>query len=177
MNVRMTCALLLAICFSGITGDSILAQSDSTIVPGKRVRVTAPSVSPKRITGKIRELNLLSISIEYDSTLVQLDKNSILKLEVSKGSRRRYIIVGALAGTIVGLGTTMAGASTCESSGSFDFSCLAWLAAIPAGLVVGTVIGIAVSGERWEVVDWDRLRLSIGLPQHDLPGARLSISF
>ena len=102
--------------------ETLTAQDSLKIVSGKRVRVTAPAVSPKSIIGIVKEFDTVLViynvvhSRTYkkeNTSLTTFRLDEISKLELSQGKRRRYIAAGALCGTLAGLVTARIGGSTC----------------------------------------------------------------
>lgn len=128
--------------------------SGQAVPPGARVRVSydcAPSCQVFR--GTVGAVTPDTIVIRVDGETHSLFRGAIRSLEVRTRPNRRLVggVVGFLLGSAAGLGVTVIGASASDCTG--DFGCWGWLAAVPAGALVGTFVGIGVGGgAKWESV-------------------------
>jgi hypothetical protein len=165
--------------------------------PGPRVRVTAPSVSGKRLIGVLAGLDetTLTLQREGDKGPLQMPRASVTKIEVS---RRRSRAAGAGVGMLLGVGTAavvgLVSGDDCGRSpgggpggvwrrrGGGGLYCLDDTAiAVLSGIVivpVATLLGlVATPGEKWEVATVDRLRLAVAPTRGGGVRAALAIRF
>jgi hypothetical protein len=164
----------------GLPLGALKAQQTPAVVAGARVRVLAPKPvcnSPEKwpcyreVVGTLASIDSATIVVRLENAeAVNVSRAPDTKLEVSTGrsacSRHRGACVGLgfLGGAAVGAlgawisvqaqgGVSKCGENLCE---------LAYVVAIPAGAVVGTIVGAVVGGgEDWEGADLPA-RLSVG---------------
>ncbi|HVH31353.1 MAG TPA: hypothetical protein VNA31_06780 [bacterium] len=140
------------------------AQEPPRVSLGTRVRVSNDSkarerygLSTGRVVGTLESLGSSTITVRGDngeSTAVPRLPSTRLDVSAGPGScsgsrRAGCIVVGFFGGALVGVlaGVAAGGAGdTCEGCG------LAFLLTVPAGAVLGTVIGAVVGREHWEAV-------------------------
>jgi hypothetical protein len=125
-------------------------------VPGDRIRV-APLKAPNRKDSAIyhsHSSDAIIMTLEKSGKRVKVPLAAIASLEVCWETRRNGW-AGAGIGFVVG---TLAGGAIGSASGASDpwFGELHTLAGLaigaPAGLVLGTVIGLQIKTEKWEEV-------------------------
>ena len=142
------------------------AASAQDLSPGLYVRISydcqAASSKPqvltscRRIKGPLAAVTTDSLYLAGGSAGVL--RGSIQTLEVRTRGSRRWVGAGLgfLAGTALGVGMAFAAASSCDSSGSLYVDCVALLAIIPVGSLIGIVSGVSIGGgERWQRVPLD----------------------
>jgi len=154
--------------------NGITAQERSPVVEGARVRVSATEFGGKWCTGTLVEWSTDTLTVNCWRTVersweeAEFPLSSITSVEVSRG-RKSNVGKGALIGGLIGAGAGLAiGLSTAnvvEEATTIDeeASITIW-SAVALGLVgagVGVLIGSASTGDRWEKVPLDRLKVSI----------------
>jgi len=177
-------ALLLAATLVVATPRDLVAQTETLVAPGDRVRITAPTISADRVVGTLYKLDgdVCVLRIEGRSPM-KLPLAEVATLEVSRGSKSRAG-VGALVGLAVGA-TTGAflghswGSESCDDGSTF---CLekaenAVLTGTVFGLVgagIGALTGSFIEVERWEEIALDELRIEASALSPD--GVSVSVS-
>lgn len=149
----LVAALVLAAPFT------VLAQQESVLAPGDRIRVTAPAMGVEQLVCTLSAFSADSVVVEDRDTLLSLPLASVTKLEVYRGQQLRGgnravtgLLVGGGAGALFGL---IIGA---PEAGDWGARYVLGGALIFAGLggAVGAFIGAAVRQrrlvERWEPV-------------------------
>jgi hypothetical protein len=145
--------------------------------PGSRVRLTVPCnplAQPGnqsrscRVTGVIVDLGD-SVRVDAAGSTRSYERNAIRRLEVSRGSRSRWL-EGGVAGLVIGATATYlvshSGGTTslCDRSANQDAmssaECVGLVAAGAAGgAAIGVLIGGRIRSERWYHLPLERLRL------------------
>lgn len=160
---------------------SLTAQDAPFLESGSRVRVTNSQHSERtvRVAGALESIDSNTIVVRRDNgERVSVPRLPYTQFEVSNGPgacsggrRGGCVAIGFLGGTLVGVLAAVAGGGTsgCSDCGNG----LIFLWTVPAGALVGTVIGAVVGGEHWQSVT-PRARLSIG--PNDARGLRLGLS-
>jgi len=170
-----------------------MAQADEakTLPSGPRVRLTAPSVSGKRLVGTVVGLDEVALTLQRhgvtDTMLVP--RAAITRLEISRGRRRSK---GALIGAVVGLGSGvalgLATGSDCSSDPDLRALFVAFfggckgttravvisVATVPVGALVGFLVA---PGEKWEASSPDRLRIAVAPTRGGGVRAAVSVRF
>lgn len=158
--MRWTFCLALALALP--TGT--LAGQLAPIARGTRVRVTSPNgpMAPYRVTGTLESINDASIVVlQGNGRATTLTRGEGSRMEVSAGpgtcgrQRAGCVLLGFVGGVLVGFG---AGAVSC---GKRPTECYAPILTVPAGALVGIIIGATVGGERWKKVAELPTRLSL----------------
>ncbi len=158
-----------------VASPNLLAQDSSQVLPGTRVRVTAPAVDANPLKGTVVAVSpeTLTLAVEglvgetWDPRL-EIPVESVTGLELSRGKYSR-LGKGALIGGLIGggLGFGLGVAAAAESGGFYDPGAEAIpMAAALLGVMgagVGGVIGLLSPGERWEEVPLDRIRIEAGV--------------
>jgi hypothetical protein len=150
------------------------ADETNGLSPGARVRLTAPSVSGKRLVGTLRNLDDVTLTFlpRGAAETMQVPRSAITGLEVGRGSRRRKgAIIGAVAGLVSGVALGLATGHDCSEPEFPDVfiglvggcrgtgrAAVISLAAVPAGALLGFALA---PGEKWETVTPGRLRIAV----------------
>lgn len=123
------------------------AQDTPPLVPGARVRVITPD---GRVVGTLESIDSASLQVRAHSGTVNLATRRITHMDVSAGPgicspghRGTCILVGSLVGA--GLGVAL---GAIWGKGSEDAG-MAYLMTVPAGVLVGTIVGVFVGPEHW----------------------------
>ena len=139
---------------------SIDAQETPAVGTGSRVRVTYDEygLHTRRFVGTLESIDSATIVLRRDngdSIHVPRLPNTRLELSAGPGScsgdrRSGCVALGFLGGAAAGVlaGLAGGGAGGCSDCGNVLF----FLLTVPAGAVVGTIIGAVVGGEHWEAV-------------------------
>lgn len=168
---------------------ALRAQDTSALAPGARVRVrpisgtcefTGPSCVYRWVVGTLDSINSVTIALhDEQGTPVSLPRGPNTRLDVSTGpgscseNRGNCVFGGFLLGAGVG---ALAGAIWVKTQGSGcnDNPCgLIYLLTMPAGALVGTIVGASVGGEHWQQVG---PVLRVGLRPTGHQGLALSVS-
>ena len=173
-----------------ITVSGAAAAADPTEAPGggRRVRVTAPAFAGKPLTGSLVALEeaKLKLQREGSSEVVEIPRRDVTRFEVNtRTSRRgRSAGIGAFVGLGVGAILGYAAGDDCDAPDAPSIICISRpTSASGVGLVgaaFGALIGVAVGpGEKWEVRDPGRVRLTVSpsLRRSGGVGLALSIGF
>ena len=136
---------------AAVAAATCAAQDSDVLLPGTRLRVTAPAVSRKPVVGTLIEASereLVLAATSSDRTPIPRDSITRLQRSVRPSLRTR----GALIGFGLGLGAIAA--KTVHAGGCED-GCNGGsvLAAVVAALPVAAVGVIASPGERWVDLD------------------------
>jgi hypothetical protein len=112
----------------------------------------------------------LLLQTETQTTPSAIPLTSVSRLEVSRG-RKSNVLKGMGIGMLIGAGVGVIGGAAvdCYDLADFDQSFCTGVGAAGGalfGLLVGAIAGAASSGDRWEEVPLDRLRLQVA-QQHD----------
>jgi hypothetical protein len=172
-RIGSACLLLLLVPALGRTEQG----TPPDLAPGARVRVLAPTVSSKPLTGTIRSLSedAVTLSVEGHDERVTLARGSILRVEVGQGrNRRKGLLVGGVAAAAVG---AVVGGIGCRDSSDFDsWQCATILGGLgfAAGAGVGAIVG---AGERWQALPADSFRVTLHPTAGGRPGLSIHVSF
>jgi len=143
------------------------AQETPALAPGVRVRVTAPDGWRDVGPGSLEAIDSATIVVRRaNGTTVAFPRESGTQLEVSwgpgacSGGARRggCIALGFLGGAALGI---PAGFVWVRSSNCRELCGLAFVVTVPAGAVLGTIVGAVVGGEHWRPVE-PPARISVG---------------
>lgn len=132
---------------------------ESSVPPGTRVRVQRPCGATDTgrpcgaVVGRLLAPAGAGLLIEDAHGLTRrVDLATGSRLERSAGYRR-HTLLGLGLGSLVGLGTGALLYSGCTTGGEDDGLCgFYYLAAVPAGAALGTVVGALMRTERWDAV-------------------------
>lgn len=139
--------------------------------PGRRVRVTAPTIGIKKQAATFDALRGDMLVVVADSTM-DFPLASVTRLDVyagRQGHARRGAGIGFLAGVsvggVIGYFYCTAGTGDCLDSSSDQGAELQLIGPLAIGAVAGTLLGAAVGAliktDKWEQVPLDRLRVSV----------------
>jgi hypothetical protein len=174
-----------------------VAQADEPVpvAPGLRVRLTAPSVSGKRLVGTVVALDDATLTLQRQGgqETLQVPRGAMTTTEVSWRRSRKG--KGAAIGGLVGLGAAVAiglaagedcspfqdvgdplGDAVAHFLRSFCYS-KGEMAAVAAILTLpaGALLGLAVApGEKWQPSSLDRLSVRITPARGGRPPERLA---
>jgi hypothetical protein len=133
----------------------MVAQQAAPVGAGQRVRVRA-GVPLRYHTGTVAALHVDTLVLDQGrrgrvalplASVVQLERSAGPGRCAAPGARLACIVGGGLVGALVG---GVIGYTTTQGPG--DLSGIGVLWGVPAGLVVGMLVGNFVGGERWERV-------------------------
>lgn len=127
------------------------AQDTATVTSGARVRV---STATRQATGTLESIDGTTIVVRRSNgTTVDFRRESGTRLDVSAGPgmcspghRGSCIALGFLGGGVVGVGVGAILVSDCND----ELCPLLYLITVPAGALVGTVVGAVIGGEHWK---------------------------
>ncbi len=174
-------------------------QDSLALEAGNRVRCCSGSYGSGRchrgrITGTMISWDADgSLMLQADAGSLTVPRDSLARLEVSRGFKRRWVN-GAVVGGIIGLA---AGTSAAVIEGwpfetvqdcadrlpdeqlACNLAFVGWRVALGAavGAALGAVAGSAFKTERWEEVPLDRLRVRLTLQRDRRFALGLSVSF
>lgn len=186
-SLRLT--LLPAVLAAGCLATPAAAQERGfpEFAPDQRVRVTVPYGSELRTTaGAVAEVRADSMVLTINGMQETFALESIQRLEVSegRGSRRRYALIGAAAGTGLGFGLGKFMEHMASEKVEYGVDCLGGVcivrevskekdpllppvAVAVAGTAAGILAGALLPGDRWREVPLhvsaDAGRVSLGL--------------
>ncbi len=162
MNAPRMASLVAALAVTTSACSGYVA--DTSIAPGDRVRVTAPSMDLDKGVGTVAalETETLVVSIEERADALEVPLAVVRKLEVHRGQKRKTVTgatIGGLSTLAVG-GVLMAlwcSTEECDATGQ-----AVWLlfSALP-GAGIGALIGLAIQTDRWENVPLDDIRVGL----------------
>jgi hypothetical protein len=155
-----------------------LAQRTFTLVPGQRLRVTAPAQGAYdhevRYVATSGDTLVLTAGIAVMYPLAD-----VVRLEILRGYRSHKwpgAVIGLVLGTAIGwrIGKAIDGSCTgwCYDYGQYAGPVVGALVGVGAGAVIGSSIRTG----RWEKVPLDRLRVSV-VPARNGFGLGASIAF
>jgi hypothetical protein len=156
----------------------LLAQQESLLAPGERVRVTAPGIGVHERVCTFSALRRdTALVMERGGTLLALPLASITKLEVSRGRRSRVgkgAVIGLLAGA--GAGVLLGALDLAQEEGGAEYVLLGWAGlGAGAGALFGAVLGAVIRVDRWEPVRLYPVRVGLGSQRNG--ALTLSLSF
>src|SRR5260370_5728255 len=142
---------------------SLSAQEAPTVARGTGVRVTnAEYLHYLRVVGALESIDSATISVRRDDgDTISVPRHAGTRLDVSTSrgacSRNRGgcialgLFGGAGLGLVVGWISVQSQGGTGSGSYCSDSPCeLVYLLTIPAGAVLGTILGATVGGEHWK---------------------------
>jgi hypothetical protein len=172
------------------------AEEQQPAASGPRVRLTAPTVSGKRLVGTLTAMDLASLTLRReDGSRVEVPRAALTRIELSRGPSRKGR--GARIGALIGIGAAVvlgvAAGDDCnfpparpedldlaerlDRNLCFGKGQIA-LAASVLTVPLGTLLGFAAaSGERWQVTSPDRFRMAVAPARGGGVGASLSFRF
>ncbi len=138
---------------------------DDGVVPGTRVRLSAPGLGAEPLVGRLVAIGpeYLSLDLPDDEGQQTIPRSAIARLEVSRG-RQSHARHGALVGLGVGAAATVLltfGDYSSDVHG--DLNLLAIGAGLAAGgAAIGGIVGSTRTAEQWEVVALDPVSVAVG---------------
>ena len=132
-------------------GASTAAADEHAVSIGDRVRVSAPSVSPKRIEGTLVVVDSETLTIASGGASVGVPRSGIAKLEVTRG-RKSHWVTGALIGAGWGVGVGVLFSNPPSSADHFSIDTGALAAGVVMGATLGALIGAVLRTDRWTTV-------------------------
>jgi hypothetical protein len=148
------------------------AQETPTLAPGTRVRVTTPN---GRVVGALESIDSASIVLRrQNGRAANLSRGRGTRVDISAGPgtcspghRAGCVAVGFIGGAALGVGLgAIAISNDCD-----EFCGLIYLLTVPAGALVGTIVGAVVGGEHWNRAELPvRLSFAPGVPGALKPG-------
>ncbi len=177
MNAIRTLSSVLVIALAAAA--DLAAQQDTLVVPGARVRVTAPTVAENHLVGTVAavDADTLVLGVNHGTsscfgqgvTIMKLSIPfaSMTSLEVSRGKKSNVgkgLGIGFLAGAALGAAIGFAAGDDPPGFLAFSSEQKAAAGAILgslAGGVIGGVVGATGPSERWETVPLDQIRVSL----------------
>lgn len=155
--------------------DGPAPSGETALAPGTRVRVTVlgPRAGGVRLVGTVVALRADTLVARFDDGApTAVARGEMLRLEVSRGMRRRTgqgAALGALGGALIG---AVWGASSDEDCRPSNEPCIdvygtgttAFLGAAVvggAGALVGAVVGSQARREAWRRLDVGQVRLGV----------------
>ena len=150
-------ALALIVTTSACSGH----VADTSIAPGDRVRVTAPSIDMNRSVRTVAalETDTLVLNTDERANALQVPLADVTKLEVHRG-KKSGARTGALIGLAFGGGVTLLASfneDCADNCLALAFVSVPILGGATAGL--GALIGLAIQTDRWEAVPLDDIRV------------------
>jgi hypothetical protein len=158
------------------SGPLIAAQADVPLLPGARVRATAPSLPQRQLQGILTRLDADTIGVDASP----LPFATVTRLEVSAGQRthpgtglRIGFLVGAVIGAIIGSGAGSENGEVCTPTqcGLAGAGILGL-----AGIPVGAMIGAMIHTERWQEVPPERWHV-VSRPPRPPTLLRMAVAF
>lgn len=172
--MKWTCCLAFTLAFPL---GAPAAQEPPTLAPGTRVRVTSQD---GRAVGTLESIDSASIVVRrQNGRLANLSRGPGTRVDVSAGPgtcspghRGTCVLVGFLGGAALGFGVGALAVSSCD-----DVLCaLYYFLTVPAGAVVGTLVGAVVGGEHWNRAELPvRVSLAPGVPGAMQPGRAVRV--
>ena len=156
---------------------TLAAQQAPTLAPGSRVRITTPT---GRVIGTLESIDSSTIIVRRrDGRAANLGRVQGTRVDVSAGPgtcspghRGTCIAVGFLGGTALGVAAGAIAVGNCNT----DLCELYYLVTVPAGALVGTVVGAVVGWEHWNAADLPvRLTLAPNVPNGLEPSRSLRL--
>ena len=157
-------------CFALVLGlplCAVGAQETPALVPGARVRVTAPKAdctypetAPcyRKVVGQLESVDSATIVVQVTNGMtLDFPREPNTRLEVStgpgfcgRGRRGRCIGIGLLSGAALG---ALAGGIASSGCGRGNVPCAAYYALAIPGALVGAIVGAVVpGGEHWKTI-------------------------
>jgi hypothetical protein len=174
-----TCSLIGLLIVPGLV---VCAQQPIAVSVGQRVRVRTDSEAARVVTGTLVGQDSLAIKVQVvqpELTVVTVPLARIKQLEVRTG-RQSNAGSGALIGFGVGAGLGLAMGITAANDSFLQADAGEVVAVtVVTGLVgagIGSLVGLATGGDRWEVVRPAGMRISL-VPRRSSVLVGLSLTF
>ena len=143
-----------------IPGSIALAQQSPDLVPGTRVRVSAPGASRPQLTGNIAAVDEKTLTVINDGQPVRVPRELITRLDVGWGRKRHVwqgLLIGAAAGGLIGAVLPL-----CDS---YSGSCSTRGEQVTGGVVgfgiLGAIVGNKVKSDTWVEAPLGQVRVSL----------------
>ena len=159
-SVRAAAVAVLSL----LAGPFAWAQDPVVKYVGSLVRVTAPSVSPKRLVGTLAGANESFLRLSTSAGVNVIPRDAVQKLQWSRGLHKP-VLTRALEFAVVGGAFGLAVAFAANDPNEKDAACHNRLTCVGVGAGAGAVIGL-VAG-------------AVAQPQHDwadVPGVRVRVA-
>lgn len=165
MSAERFTALIVGLTLIVPTG--AIAQQESRLTPGDRVRLTAPALGLERFEGTLAAIEADSrmLEVQAEDTMVTLPIDSLTRLEVSrgKGSRAAGLVAGAALGALLGVVVGSTVGEDCPPEGLVpcaDRGDTALIGGLLGG-AIGAGLGYRLNGgTRWEPLSLQNLVVS-----------------
>jgi hypothetical protein len=170
---KLLIALPCLVCLAG----AAYAEEPRPLITGSLVRVTAPGVLDKRVTGTLVAANEHEIVLALpDSEPKRIARGAVTRLEWSRG-HNRHPIAGAVVGGLVG-GAFLAYASMalCDAA-SCSPSMEAFVVGVGLGALPGAAVGALIKTRDWTEVEPARFQVSLAPVRGRGVAAQLSLRF
>src|SRR2546427_6817071 len=159
--MKLICSFALAL---GLPLSALGAQETPAVAAGTRVRVTAPDGWRDVGPGSLEAIDSATIVVRRaNGTTVAFPRERGTRLEVSGGPgacsgghRGGCVALGFLGGAALGVLAPVVSSGTCRR-----LLCGLLVVTVPAGAVLGTIVGAVVGGEHWRAVE-PPARVSVG---------------
>jgi hypothetical protein len=170
---------------AAVWGATVSADPGEAPTGATRVRVTAPALARKPLTGSLVALEEVKLKLQREgsSEVVEIPRRDVTRFEVNtKRSRRgKAAGIGALVGFGVGAILGYAAGDDCSAPDAPSILCIEReVSAGGVGLVgagLGALVGLAVGpGEKWEVRDPGRVQLTVSASPSRRRGVGLALS-
>lgn len=167
MNVLSLRRPAVALTCAALTAQPAFSQKLSSVEPGSRIRVHAPSIAGAPMIGTLLSLNAeeLRFTLEGGFPTFAVDVDSVARLDVSAGleSSRSGALRGGGIGLIVGTipsGLVLAGARCFVGDDGLPDACTPEIQRAAAVVVVASTVAGAVVGALTPIEKW----VHVGLP-------------
>ncbi len=161
--MKLLCCLTLALAVPLVAvaqeSPSLSPSPSLWLSPGTRVRVISPhGRSFRNVVGALESIDRNSIVVRrQNGTYARLPRMASTRLAVSQGPgacsngrRGGCVVVGLLAGGVLGAGAGAIQASSCRGKA---YCGLVYLVTVPVGALLGTAVGAIIGGERWRAAE------------------------
>ena len=160
-------------CLAGVAG----AEEPRSLAAGTLVRVTAPEVSSKRLSGTLVEASEQEIVLAVaGSERKVIPRRAVTRFEWSR--HRRHPIAGAVVGAVLG-GAFLAAASValCEATECSPSTMEAFLMGAGLGALPGAGIGALIRTRDWSDVAPSRVQVALTPVRGPGVALRLAVRF
>jgi hypothetical protein len=157
---------------------TLLAQQESLLAPGERVRVTAPSIGVHERVCTFSALRRDTALVMDRGTLLALPLASVTKLEVSRGRGSRAgkgAVIGLLVGTGAGAALGVIDLAGEDEVAEYLFVFYAGLGG-GVGALLGAVLGAVSRVDRWEPVRLYPVRVGLRSQRNGVLTLSLSLN-
>jgi hypothetical protein len=155
----MRALTLLGVAVLVLSANAAAQQTGATLTSSSRVRITAPSLFPRPLIGRVIYLGDTSLTVLEDGAAAAraIPTDAIRRLDVSTGTRRRPGL-GAAIGAPLGAALAVAAGPIVPSGGGGLAGCCGRTGEVVMDVAIGGAIGAFIGGsigwythtERWE---------------------------